>query len=79
MRSGVTNGGPVQHNEFILNFSSLAGPRGNARSRSKTVRLTDTHPQAAQMLDDFIGAGLDSGAKCNGSMRTEFARLCQAL
>ena len=26
MRSGVTNGGPVQHNEFILNLSSLAGP-----------------------------------------------------
>ncbi len=23
--------------------------------------------------------GLDSGARCNGSMRTGFARLCQAL
>ena len=30
-------------------------------------------------LQQQYGACVDSGARCNGSMRTGFARLCQAL
>ena len=43
---------------------------------SKTQALTAKN-EAEYTAD--LSSGVDSGARCNGSMRTEFARLCQVL
>src|ERR1700730_11714818 len=42
-------------------------------------RIFPTQLEINLFSDPEIPLGVDSGARCNGSMRTGFARLCQVL
>jgi hypothetical protein len=56
---------------FILNGSVFA-----ADYSVESKRLDDVIVFRSGVI---VAPGVDSGARCNGSMRSGFARLCQAL